>query len=404
MKTPHFTEVMKLEEYMKYTVYRRYNNFSDFRMELIEFLNSNFRGRQDNFNINKAIGREFTGFVWSELQDQWKGIVFNKGLFKHTMVSIFNNQALVVRGYPEVEGKIEEISNDVKKVYYVPKYDGVLLSTYNMPNGVFSGKTKEIEYIDRNGGMNINFLKILRDLDVKEKLQALSEEYDCVVHGMIRGKELSGDSSGEYSYIALDICDRNNHSFYDKEIANRIFESYGLEIEQHFDKDKIEEMLVEYNGVIAKVYSQGELSIYKQELEVDEQIRCRRAVRDAHAAACDFCWTNPNYDGRLEIILLQHDLIDSKNLTWLKSEIHKPASNPERVEKIKGYLDMHYNNIKDLNAEEVYDKLKWKWEWSALDDKAIVIPIIEEWILEAKDEVKIEELKFKKHSDSIYFK
>jgi hypothetical protein len=392
---------LKLQECVKPLVNCELNT-RQFNEKLITLTNNEFP-EFGVFSTDENVGRSFSGSVWNEHRDKFSGLVFQRGAFKHTLVSRFNSLPFIIRGYPEATD-IEEFNfSPDYEAHYFPKYDGVLISTFILPNGVFSGKTKEIEYLDRNGGANVNFSKILNDIGVSKKLEAISKRHDCVVHGILVGKELSGIDIEEYEYIALDITDAKNHIFYPKESSNSVFTEYGLTSEKEINLDQTDETIEQYGGVIVKFYINGELHLFtKESKDISESVRERRVFRDSYASSSDFCWKNPNYDSRIQTALNRHKV--SQSVNWVKERIQRFELSESGKRKIKNYLLGHYYAISNMSVEEIYEHLKWKWEWSNLDKPELIIPILEEW----KDEIKnksdyeIESLTAVRHFDSIF--
>jgi hypothetical protein len=334
---------------------------------------------QQTYGERFNFGRIFNGFVWNEFSNIWVGCIgHEESPYAYTMLSLFDEQPLIIRGYSKP--KIINNLNFNDKVYLTPTYDGVIVSTYTLPNGLYWGKTNDIEYLDRNGGMNVNFQRILKDLGVWEKLQAISDQYNAVVHGVIMGRELTGyHSQDEYSFVALDISDRNNHAFYTKEIAESIFSEHELAFDRIISIDEVDNIISEYGGVTAKHYQAGELMRYQKESSQPVDIRYRKVIRDVYQNNCDFCWTNPATDRIINKVICTYDLQGITNVDEVRGDILHIKRTPDLVEKIKAWLDGQYKRIVKIAAEDAYELLEFKWNWSGINDREMIVDIIKEW-------------------------
>jgi hypothetical protein len=370
IRMPTIKNLLDLEDMLSKLA--KVNDLGQFKIHLDEAWKKNYGSR---FNF----ARIFNGFVWNEFSNPWVGcIAHDEDAYAYTMISLFDYKPLVVRGYPKPK-MINNLTFNTA-VSLTPSYDGIVVSTYFLPNGLYWGKTNDIEYLDRNGGMNVNFQRILKDLGVWEKLQKISNKYNAVVHGVIMGRELTGYNSNDaYSFVALDISDRNNHAFYTKEIAESIFSEHELAFDRIISIDEVDKIIGEYGGVTAKHYTAGELIRYQKESKQPPDIRYRKVIRDMYQNNCDFCWTNPVTDRTIQRTICTYDLQGITNIEEVRNDILHIKRTPDLVEKIKTWLDGQYKRIIKISAEDAYELLEFKWNWSGVNDREMIIDIIKEW-------------------------
>lgn len=191
-------------------------------------------------NYNKQFGH-FPKIIDTIDEDNWFGCIINNG-DENMLISLCDGFPTII-GSLKVMTEIESLTFNGKH-YLVPEYSG---------EDVFVFKTRQGNLRGKIGNDYINNQSVLDELGVAEKIKNLSNEYNCIVFGVVYDKE----------FIAKEIMDLNHNTIYTKEIADKIFNAFGLKTEMSIRIWQVDNMLNRYGGIVAKVYHEGELFRYK---------------------------------------------------------------------------------------------------------------------------------------------
>jgi len=205
--------------------------------ELVQFLESkSYKGF-----------RTWSGFTWGISDERWYGVIpHNAGSYlTGSIISIFEGEPFVVRDYPvlppyeehqtflytTIKSTIQKIPKDKSDYVIHPKINGAEVRFFINPSGDFWGKTRFVEYVDRNSGYNMNFLILLQLSGYADNVERLCRDHNLMVIGTLFGKYIQGGYHSyecESDFRAYDLVDLSTDDFLSWDKTKSLLEEYGI--------------------------------------------------------------------------------------------------------------------------------------------------------------------------------
>jgi len=238
--------------------------------------------------------RTWEGFTWGLSTEQWYGIIphFAGPYFTGSLLSVFEEEPFIVRDYPvlppyeeyktflvdTVRPTIKTIPDKISDYVVHPKINGAEVRFFILPSGKFWGKTRFIEYVDRNAGYNMNFLLLLEIAGYAEKVERLCRDHQVVVFGTLFGKYIPGGYHKyecESDFRAYDLVDLNTDDFLPWEKVQSLLNEYGIPCIDVLDNtEDILSTVEDEGGVYFKKYlPDNEISIHEIHSKSEDESR-----------------------------------------------------------------------------------------------------------------------------------
>ena len=228
--------------------------------------------------------RTWEGFTWGISNEQWFGLIphYAGPYLTGSLISIFENEPFVVRDYPVLppyeehdtflfktfRPVIKEIPDNLSEYVVHPKINGAEVRFFINPSDMFWGKTRFIEYVDRNSGYNMNFLVLLELSGYADKVEKLCRDHGVMVMGSLFGKYIQGGYhvyECESDFRAYDLVDLATDDFLPWDKTQQLLNEYGIPCIDVLDStDDILSMVESEGGVYFKKYlPHNEISIHE---------------------------------------------------------------------------------------------------------------------------------------------
>jgi len=238
--------------------------------------------------------RTWEGFTWSIYSERWAGTIPHSAgpYLTGSLLSVFEGEPFIVRDYPvlppheeyktflinTVRPTIETIPDNISDYVVHPKINGAEVRFFILPSGVFWGKTRFIEYVDRNAGYNMNFLLLLEIAGYAEKVERLCRDHQVAVFGTLFGKYIPGGYhkyERESDFRAYDLVDLNTDDFLPWERVQFLLKEYGIPCIDVLDStEDILSTVEDEGGVYFKKYlPDNEISIHEMNPENENKSR-----------------------------------------------------------------------------------------------------------------------------------
>ncbi|MHA1589160.1 MAG: RNA ligase family protein [Candidatus Njordarchaeales archaeon] len=163
--------------------------------------------------VNPIIGdKEYSTFNYR----YWFGVLTqSRNSHMGTVISLYNGEPLVIRGYPKIKYAQEALYQG--REYVVEnKYDGTNLGCFTLPDGTFMCKTRRRERGDKEGYQGTVWLDLLRKCDTYEAIEKCCERENVIIFGELYGRMNPGEFvkyDVPIDFKVFDIVDRDNYCF-----------------------------------------------------------------------------------------------------------------------------------------------------------------------------------------------
>ena len=173
---------------------------------------------------------------------------------------------------------IKKIPDDLSDYVVHPKINGAEVRFFISPSDMFWGKTRFIEYVDRNAGYNMNFLLLLQLSGYADNVEKLCRDHGVIVFGTLFGKYLPGGYHSyecERDFRAYDLVDLATDNFLPWDKTQQLLNEYGIPCIDVLDNtEDILSTIEDEGGVYFKKYlPHNEISIHEMlpEKEVESK-------------------------------------------------------------------------------------------------------------------------------------
>ena len=244
--------------------------------------------------------RTWGGFTWGLHRQNWFGTIpqWAGPIFTGALLSLYERKPFIVRDYPmhppyvqrssnliaTHESVIHEVPEDLTEYVVQPRLNGAEVRFFSLPDGKFWGKSRFIEYVDRNARYNMNFDLLLRLSGSRDKVKKLCEEKNVTVFGTLVGKHIGGGfnshSENDSVFVVSDLVDMNTDAFLSYERVESICEEYQIPFLQRIFTEKEINTAKNKEGSVSfkKYLDDGEIIIrylYSEEAPRDEDAEAR---------------------------------------------------------------------------------------------------------------------------------
>ena len=144
--------------------------------------------------------RRWSGFTWGIRAHSWDGIIPHEGPLEGVLVSVLNGAPWVLQDYPPTAP--QRIYGDTRLHARLP---GAEIRLVYSPAGDFWGRSRQIEYIERNARYNQNLMALLEVSNQYEGLRQFCRELPVMVSGVLLSKHLPGDCADEARFVVYDV-------------------------------------------------------------------------------------------------------------------------------------------------------------------------------------------------------
>ena len=167
--------------------------------------------------------RRWSGFTWGIRAHTWDGYIPHGGPLEGTLVSIFNGKPWVLEDYPPRSP--QPVHRGTRLHARLP---GAEIRLVYSPAGDFWGRSRQIEYIERNSRYNQNLMALLEISPQYEGLQQLCSELPALVSGVLLSKYLPGSCDDEARFVLYDVLSLDKEFWHPPSTLARLSEFYDL--------------------------------------------------------------------------------------------------------------------------------------------------------------------------------
>jgi len=244
--------------------------------------------------------RTWGGFTWGMQRMRWNGLIpqWAGAYYTGTLMSLLEDTPFVVRDYPvhppyeELNSElvatqlpiISEMPDNLSDYIIQPWLNGIEVRFFNFPNGTFWGKSRFIEYVNRNARYNMN-LALLLELSGRDKsVEQLCQAQNVSVFGTLVGKHIGGGFNNyqnvDSEFFIYDLVDMETDAFLHPDVVQQLSATYGIPyVDSLVNEQDIKSSISTEGGVIFKQYfDNGEIDIRymkSQESPMDEEAEKR---------------------------------------------------------------------------------------------------------------------------------